>query len=103
MSDSGWITLDLDGKRQIQIQRKTLQNIESSRLAKYFLGHEHAKLEVSKWIVRKGENHFYIRRPWTATENLFMGIARRPTLFDAESSKCVLQSQNEKKNRRNTQ
>ena len=103
MSDSVWITLDLDGKRQIQIQRKTLQNIESSRLAKYFLGDEQAKFELSKWIVKKGENHFYIRKPWKATESLFTGIARRPTLIDAESCKCVLQNQNEKKNRRNTQ
>ena len=41
-SEESWVTLDLDGKRKIQISRKILTKYESSTIAKYFLGDEDA-------------------------------------------------------------
>ena len=59
-----WVTLNLQGKREIRIPMETLTKSlsaskrEPSSLSKYFLGDEHAKKELSRWIRKESENRF---------------------------------------------
>ena len=78
-SDLQWVTLNLQGKKEIQIPMQALTkslsftNIrtktEPSILSKYFLGNKDAKEKL--WIRKESENSFYIARPAIPCEYLF--------------------------------
>ena len=66
-----WVTLDLDGKKEIKMSLKTLTRRKSSTLAKYFLGDKKAKDKLSEWIKKENETRYFIGRPLATCEVLF--------------------------------
>ena len=72
--DEDWVTLDLDGKKEIKMSLKTLTRRKSSTLAKYFLGDKKAKDKLSEWIKKENETRYFIGRPLAMCEVLFQFI-----------------------------
>ena len=69
--DEDWVTLDLDGKKEIKMSLKTLTRRKLSTLAMYFLGDEKAKDKLSEWIKKENETRYFIGRPLATCEVLF--------------------------------
>jgi len=68
--NNDWVILDLERKKKVEISKRTLTRFKSTTLAKYFLGEEEAKIELSQWIKKESGNCYYIGRPWKTIENM---------------------------------
>ena len=69
--DGDWVTLDLDGRKEIKMSLKTLTRCKPSTLAMYFLGDEEAENKLSQWIKKENETRYFIGRPLEMCEILF--------------------------------
>ena len=74
--DDGWVTLDLDGRKEIKMSLRTLtgqntNSYKSSTLAKYFLGDGEAKNKLARWIKKENETRYFIGRPLEMCDDLF--------------------------------
>ena len=71
--DGDWVTLDLDGRKEIKMSLKTLTRCKPSTLAMYFLGDEEAenKLSQCQWIKKENETRYFIGCPLEMCESLF--------------------------------
>ena len=69
--DNDWVTLDLEGQKEIKMSLATLTRFKDSKLAKYFLGDEEAKNKFSPWIKKENETRYYIGRPFEMAVKLF--------------------------------
>ena len=71
--DLSWVTLDLQGTKEIKVRLEHLTRFEYSVLARYFLGNDQAEMSMSKkgWIKKESEDRFYVGRPWSTTEHMF--------------------------------
>ena len=74
--DDGWVTLDLDGRKEIKMSLRTLtgqntNSYKSSTLAKYFLGDEEARNKLARWIKKENETRYFIGRPLEMCDDLF--------------------------------
>ena len=76
----GWVTLDLQGTKEMKVRLEFLTRFETSILSRYFLGDSQAETFVSKrgWIKKEGEDRFYVGRPWSISEHMFNFIQAYP-------------------------
>merc|ERR550534_2396669 len=71
-SEDGWVTLDLQGTKEIKVRLEFLTRFEGSIFSRYFLGDSQAETLVSKkgWIKKESEDRFYVGRSWSTSEHM---------------------------------
>ena len=79
-TEDGWVTLDLQGTKEIKVRLEFLTRFKGSILSRYFLGDSQAETLVSKkgWIKKESEDRFYVGRPWSTSEHMFNFIQAYP-------------------------
>ena len=80
-TEDGWVTLDLQGTKEIKVRLEFLTRFETSILSRYFLGDNQAETLVSKkgWIKKESEDRFYVGRPCSTSEHMFNFIQAYPS------------------------
>ena len=84
LDKSGWVTLDLQGTKEIKVRLEYLTRFGTkSIMSEYFLGHNHAEILFSKkgWIKKESEGRFYVGRPCSTSEHMFNFIQEYPRSY----------------------
>ena len=79
----GWVTLDLQGKKEIKVLLADLTRFSTSLLARYFIGDDQSEslLSQSKWIKKESETRYYIGRPYSTSEHMFNFLQAYPRSY----------------------